>query len=79
MKTRRSFIVVMLLFTSATFLWAEDQAASFDSLKTRATQGDVVAQNSLGGMYRMGKGVPQDYAEALKWFRLSAAQGQVDA
>ena len=26
-------------------------------------------------MYYEGRGVPQDYAEALKWFRLAAAQG----
>ena len=26
-------------------------------------------------MYRKGEGVPQDYAEAVKWYRLSAVQG----
>ena len=26
-------------------------------------------------MYSYGQGVPQDYAEALKWFRLAADQG----
>ena len=30
-------------------------------------------------MYRNGKGVPQDYAEAVKWYRLSADQGNADA
>ena len=30
-------------------------------------------------MYREGHGVPQDYAEAVKWFRLSAGQGYSDA
>jgi TPR repeat protein len=28
-------------------------------------------------MYAEGKGVPQDYQEAVKWYRLGAAQGYV--
>src|SRR4029079_13526145 len=46
-----------------------------DSLKNRAAQGEAKAQTILGLMYYEGRGVPQDYAEALKWFRLAAAQG----
>ena len=30
-------------------------------------------------MYDEGQGVPQDYKEALKWYRLSAEQGDADA
>ena len=30
-------------------------------------------------MYRRGQGVPQDYAEAVKWYRLAAEQGDADA
>ena len=30
-------------------------------------------------MYMEGQGAPQDYAEALKWFRLAAMQGHADA
>ena len=30
-------------------------------------------------MYGNGQGVPQDYTEALKWYRLSAEQGDADA
>lgn len=36
---------------------------------------DANAQNELGLMYAMGVGVPQDYAEAVKWFRKAAEQG----
>ncbi|EQD52048.1 Sel1 repeat family, partial [mine drainage metagenome] len=32
-----------------------------------------------GLMYDKGHGVPQDYAEALKWYRLAAKQGNADA
>ena len=35
----------------------------------------AAAQNNLGYMYEDGLGVPQDYAEAANWFRLSAERG----
>ena len=38
-----------------------------------AEQGHQWAQRRLGSMYAEGKGVPQDYQEALKWYRLAAA------
>ena len=37
------------------------------------------AQYNLGNMYYMGQGGPQDYAEAMKWWRLAADQGVADA
>ena len=30
-------------------------------------------------MYDNGQGVPQDYAEAMKWYRLAAEQGHAKA
>jgi TPR repeat protein len=33
----------------------------------------------LGWVYDIGQGVPQDYAEAVKWFRLAAEQGEANA
>ena len=40
-----------------------------------ATDGDATAQYILGGCYKNGLGVSQDYNEAVKWFRKSAEQG----
>ncbi len=34
---------------------------------------------ALGVLYAHGRGVPQDNAEALRWYRLAAAQGLADA
>ena len=34
-----------------------------------------MAQQALGQLYANGQGVLQDYAEAVKWYRLAAAQG----
>ena len=37
------------------------------------------AQNNLGGMYAKGDGVPQNDAEAVKWWRKAAEQGHAKA
>ena len=44
-----------------------------------AKGGDADAQFNLGLIYYNGKGVPQDYKEAIKWFTKSAEQGDADA
>jgi TPR repeat protein len=44
-----------------------------------AEQGDVKAQLSLGSSYYFGKGVFQDFAEAMKWYRKAADQGEAKA
>ena len=44
-----------------------------------AEQGSVYAQSNLGYMYDTGRGTPQDYAEALKWYRLAAKRRDVNA
>ena len=75
----RLLIVGMFLFPSAALVWADNQAAYVDSLKEEAAQGDADAQFTLGVRYSRGRGVPQDYAEALKWYRLAANQGKAAA
>ena len=37
------------------------------------------AQYNLGVMYDTGRGVPQDYAEAVRWYRKAADQGHAKA
>ncbi len=44
-----------------------DYATALQEFKPLAEQGDAEAQNFLGLMYELGRGVPQDYAEAVKW------------
>ncbi len=44
-----------------------------------AAQGVAVAQYNLAHMYDKGRGVPQDYAEAVKWYRTAAAQNHAEA
>ena len=55
------------------------QCCSNICIPIAADQGYVEAQHNLGFMYNNGQGVPQDYAEAVKWFRLAAEEGLADA
>jgi TPR repeat protein len=54
-------------------------ASEFSDTKALAEQGKAIAQNKLGNMYTKGEGVPQDYAEAVKWYRKAADQGYAAA
>jgi len=44
-----------------------------------AEKGDFVAQYDFALMCERGEGLPQNHAEAVKWFRLSAAQDYAPA
>ena len=50
-----------------------------EDVRTCAEQGDARAQYNLGLMYARGDGVPEDDAEAVRWWRLAAEQGDVYA
>ena len=58
---------------------AGDYATALREWTPLAEQGEAYAQALLGVMYANGQGVPQDDAEAVKWYRLAAAQGDADA
>ncbi len=51
----------------------------FNNLKSLAERGGAFAQVKLGDMYNYGRGVRQDFNEAVKWYRLAAEQGYADA
>jgi putative methionine-R-sulfoxide reductase with GAF domain len=46
-----------------------------EGMRKLAEQGDATAQSSMGVRYAAGEDVPQDYAEAVRWFSLAAEQG----
>ncbi len=52
-----------------------DYATELKKLRPLAEQGDANMQFNLGLMYARGRGVPRDYAEAVRWYRQAAAQG----
>ena len=60
--------------------WGQEQAKpGLDETRSAAEQGDADAQYNLGLRYHYGEGVPQDDAEAVKWWRLAAEQGDATA
>ena len=63
------------------FLLAVTPAGAQDYEATRyaAEQGDAAAQRNLGLMYANGRGVPEDDAEAVRWYRLAAEQDDASA
>jgi TPR repeat protein len=56
-----------------------DYHAAFLEFMPLARAGDPVAQYFTGAMYDLGKGLPEDDAEAARWYRRAADQGDADA
>jgi Sel1 repeat len=52
-----------------------DYPTAYREFLPLAQRGDARAQANVGRLYHEGHGVPQDYAEAVKWFRKAADQG----
>ena len=55
------------------------EAQELADLHDRAFAGEAQAQYAIGLRYALGRGVPQDDAEAVAWTRLAAEQGHADA
>ncbi len=81
-------LVIFTLCVYAVLTGYHTHAGSFDSqnsietlerARKAAEQGHAEAQYNLGGFYVFGDGVKQDYAEAVKWYRKAAAQGDAQA
>ena len=58
---------------------AGDLKAAYEIFHTLAEQGDLATQFVLGKMHSNGRGVPKDYLEAVKWYKLAAEQGLAQA
>ena len=69
-------VVVAITACSAPSYAQQDTVAE---LRAKADQGVAAAQVNLGVMYATGEGVPEDDAEAVRWYRLAADQGHVEA
>ena len=50
-------------------------ATALKKLRPVAEQGNSTAQNYMGWMYDAGLGIAEDDKEAVRWYRLAAAQG----
>ena len=50
-----------------------------DQFKAQAERGDATAQIALGVFCLAGAGVPKAEAEAMRWYRKAAKQGNLEA
>jgi TPR repeat protein len=71
----RGTIFLGLMVVACSF----SQTADISELKHKAEMGEAAAEYQLGTMYFQGQGVPQDYAEAMRWYRKAADQGDAGA
>ena len=76
---RSPFRWILLAATILTVLATPSLPADIRTLRKQAEAGDAKVQFNIGSMYENGVGVRQDYAEAAKWYRKAAEQGDVDA
>jgi len=67
-------LVAVLCGVSALFFMPDTRTVA-----EKANDGDADAQYRLGFMYQTGRGVPEDDAEAIWWYRLAADQGHASA
>jgi TPR repeat protein len=61
--------------SAAAALREGDYATALERARPLAARGDAASQVLLGSMYSEGKGVAQDDAEAARWYRMAAEQG----
>ena len=89
MKNLSHLLIVFLICIS--FAWAGDYedaeqayenknySVAFQKFNKVASAGNVLAQYQLGNMYYYGNGIPKDYGEAKRWYKLAAMQGHGSA
>jgi TPR repeat protein len=69
----------LILFSALTSTIARAQGPttqpSIGLIRSLAEKGDVDAQLALGIMYAQGKGVDQDFGQAIRWYRAAASHG----
>lgn len=69
----KRIVICTLLVLAANSAFASDIA----QLRALAENGYAPAQYNLGIIYDTGEGVPQNHAEAVKWYRIAAQQGDM--
>ena len=76
----RNLLLTMFLLLSSHSAYAcydkgQSDKVNFDNCLAEAQQGNDIAQYNLALMYNDGRGVTQDYKQAVKLYRKAAEQG----
>ncbi len=75
-------LLFAILAALSPYAYSQSKAPPTQSIEAAgapADKGDVYLENNLGEIYAIGRGVPQDYAEAVRWFRKAADGGNARA
>jgi len=72
LNTTLLFLLLVIGFSGV--VSGQDEADFYET-KRLAERGLAFAQVNLGLMYDLGVGVPENKAEAVRWYRLAAEQG----
>jgi len=75
---RRSVVGVLAVLLVSGVAWAQI-VADIAAHRVQANAGNAYSQWLLGYYYRTGRGVPQDDAQAMAWYRKAADQGYAAA
>ena len=80
----RNLLLTMFLLLSSHSAYAcydkgQSDKVNFDNCLAEAQQGNDIAQYNLALMYNDGRGVTQDYKQAVKLYRKAAEQGLASA
>ena len=62
----------MSLFAGFLHVGTAADVSQFNDMRAHADKGEPEAQNALGLMYRNGRGVTQDFTQAIQWFQKAA-------
>ena len=84
MKANRLMLTLLLVTTAFVFQLCAQQSDQdrklFEELRSQGEKGDAQSQLKLGGAFEFGSfGVAKDAAEAVKWYRKAAEQGNAAA
>ncbi|MFZ0035421.1 MAG: tetratricopeptide repeat protein [Sedimentisphaerales bacterium] len=76
---RLSFVLLILVIAISVNQSVNGKTPDFNDILKSAEQGDPNAQFKLGDMYWIGKEVPHNFQQALKWYEKAAEQGHSEA
>lgn len=76
---RPAWLLLICALLAALALPHVAHASDVENTRHLAAQGDAGAQFRLGLMYDYGQGVPQNHANAVRWYRAAAEQGYAGA
>ena len=73
----KKFVIVLISILCNLCIYAQEP--DFNTALSNAQQGDIDSQAWVGHFYYAGKGVAQDYTQAVYWYRKAAEQGSAYA